>query len=510
MPKKAQQPIVMIHGWGTDSQIWQSLPERLSANRGQDSEIQTLDLPGFGNTPGLDDYSEASLINWMAKHLPSKCYLIGLSLGGMLCRAFAAQHPERVAGLITISSNLKFVANEQYPHAMARDDFDGFLSSWAENSQTCLKRFTGLLAQGDTQQRPLIRQLRSIDSTIDSVAGGGLLQLLGSLNNQPHMAQIQCPSLNIFGESDALVPVAAAANIEHSHIISGAGHLPHLTAADQLIDVLDNFFESQSYRLDKQKVAESFGRAAQRYDAVAQLQHRMGEQLLNSIPNNQAPANILDLGCGTGYHSVQLQDRFPQSQVTGVDISPGMLAYAAAQYPDCTWLCSDAEQMDLAAGSQQLIFSNFALQWCDDLARLAAELHRVLAAEGQLYLVVPGPQTLLELREAWAQVDEGIHVNRFASLQEWQAALTDAGFDEVKLESDLVTEQHQSVRELLLELKNVGAHNNNAGKANHLTGKQQLKALYNAYENYRLPDGTIPATWEIISGVITKSSLPNL
>ena len=112
MPKKSQAPIVMIHGWGTDSQIWHSFPERLSANRDQDSQIQTLDLPGFGNTPGLDDYSEASLINWMAQHLPSHCFLIGLSLGGMLCRAFAAQHPERVAGLITISSNLKFVANE--------------------------------------------------------------------------------------------------------------------------------------------------------------------------------------------------------------------------------------------------------------------------------------------------------------------------------------------------------------------------------------------------------------
>ena len=510
MPKKPQQPVVMIHGWGTDSQIWQSLPERLSATRGQCCQIQTLDLPGFGDTPTLDEYTEASLVNWLAKQLPSHCYLIGLSLGGMLCRAFAAQYPERVAGLITISSNLKFVANEQYPHAMERHDFDGFLSSWTENSQTCLKRFTGLLAQGDTHQRPLIRQLRSIEPKIDPLAGAGLLQLLGSLDNQPHMTQIQCPSLNVFAEFDALVPVAAAANIENTQIISGAGHLPHLTAADQLIEVVDDFFESQSYRLDKQKVAESFGRAAQKYDVVAQLQHRIGEELLNSIPNHQTPANILDLGCGTGYHSVQLQDRFPQSQVTGVDISPGMLAYAETQYPDCTWLCSDAEQMDLATGSQQLIFSNFAVQWCDNLARLSAELHRVLAAEGQVYLVVPGPQTLLELRHAWAQVDEGIHVNRFASLQEWKAVLTEAGFNKVTLESNLVTEQHQSVRELLLELKNVGAHNNNAGKANHLTGKQQLKALYNAYDNYRLPDGTIPATWEIISGVITKSSLPNL
>ena len=110
----------------------------------------------------------------------------------------------------------------------------------------------------------------------------------------------------------------------------------------------------------------------------------------------------------------------------------------------------------------------------------------------------------MELRAAWAEVDDGVHVNRFASLQQWQTAFTEAGFNTVNLQSSAVTEQHQSVRELLLELKNVGAHNNNAGKANHLTGKRQLKALYNAYEQFRLPDGTLPATWEIISGYIVK------
>ena len=60
------------------------------------------------------------------------------------------------------------------------------------------------------------------------------------------------------------------------------------------------------------------------------------------------------------------------------------------------------------------------------------------------------------------------------------------------------------MRDLLLELKNVGAHNNNAGKPLAITGKQRLKALYNAYENYRLPNGELPATWEIIAGVVSK------
>lgn len=500
MPSKLKRPIVMIHGWGTDSQIWGSFKQSLDSY----AEVNTLDLPGFGDAPSLDDYSEASLISWMAHSLPSHCYLIGLSLGGMLCRAFAAQYPERVAGLITISSNLQFVASEQYPHAMAADNFNSFTDSWAEDSQACLKRFAGLQSQGDIQQRQLIRILRGMESKIDTVAGKELLALLGRLDNWPTMAKIQCPSLNIFGQIDALVPLAAAEQIADSVIIPGAGHLPHLTATDDVVEKISHFFESQRYRLDKEKVAESFGRAAKRYDAVAQLQHRIGEQLLNSISPVDCPENIVDLGCGTGYHSVQLQARFPASRVTGVDISPGMLAYAQNCYPACYWLCSDAENLDLASASQDLIFSNFALQWCDDLPRLAAELYRVLAVNGQLYIVVPGPQTLVELRAAWAEVDDGVHVNRFARLQQWQAAFTEAGFNTINLQSSAVTEQHQSVRELLLELKNVGAHNNNAGKANHLTGKRQLKALYNAYEQFRLPDGALPATWEIISGYIFK------
>lgn len=218
------------------------------------------------------------------------------------------------------------------------------------------------------------------------------------------------------------------------------------------------------------------------------------------------PATITDLGCGTGYHSIQLQQRFPEAAVVGVDISPGMLAYAEAKYAQSglRWLCNDAENLSLASASQSLIFSNFALQWCEGLDVLTAELHRVLADDGQLIFAVPGPGTLFELRQAWAAVDNRVHVNRFASLLQWQQALQRAGFSSVELNSREVTEQHQSVRELLLELKNVGAHNNNAGKSSTMTGKQQLKALYNAYQQYVLPNGKLPATWEIISGLVMK------
>jgi malonyl-CoA O-methyltransferase len=108
------------------------------------------------------------------------------------------------------------------------------------------------------------------------------------------------------------------------------------------------------------------------------------------------------------------------------------------------------------------------------------------------------------LRQAWAQFDNNIHVHHFASLQDWQQAFVETGFSRIDLRTDKLPEQHGSVRELLMALKAMGAHNNNAGKPSGMTGKQKLKSLYNAYEQYRLPNGNLPATWQIISGTVIK------
>ena len=494
------QPLVLLHGWGMDSQIWAELPRQLS----QFADVITLDLPGFAQSPTLKNYSETDLHQWMAELLPECCYLIGLSLGGMLCSGFAARYPQRVAGLITLSSNIHFVATESSSAALDRQQYLGFLEAYGDDPQSCLKRFVALQAQGDQQQRQLIRQLRGMQVALDSDSGAQLLQLLGQIDNQSALSQLGCPTLAILGEGDALVPSASADKIASLNskieiaVIDGAGHLPHLTQPDIVLEQIKSFLERQLYALDKVKVADSFGRAAHKYDRAALLQHQVGEDLIAGLAANSELKKLIDLGCGTGYHWGHLQAQFPNAQVTGVDLSPAMLAYAASRHPEGHWLCGDAEDLPLEDQSQELIFSNFALQWCSDLPRLCGELLRVLKPGGQLCFAVPGPQTLSELRGAWQQVDAEVHVNRFYSLGDWQSALEQAGFSQVELQTTNQVQRHSSVRELLMELKNVGAHNNNAGKQNTLTGKQHLQALYAAYEDYRQADGTIPATWEII------------
>ena len=194
------QPLVLIHGWGADSQIWGDLPQQLS----EWADVITLDLPGFGASEALQHYSADSMLQWMHRALPDQSLLLGLSLGGMLCHRYAATYPQRVSGLILLSSNRQFVADAGYQSAMPQADFDGFLHSWQNDPNSCLKRFASLQAQGDRQQRQLIRQLRAMQVNMDPQAAEALLGLLGQLNN--HQQCPPLPSLSLFGGQDALVP----------------------------------------------------------------------------------------------------------------------------------------------------------------------------------------------------------------------------------------------------------------------------------------------------------------
>jgi malonyl-CoA O-methyltransferase len=498
-------PIVLIHGWGVNSDIWESLPEKLS----EYADVITLDLPGFGNSPPIDQYSEWSLNDWLYHQLPQSCYLIGLSLGGMLCRSFAAQYPDRILGLITLSTNLKFIADSQYSTAMPRADFDQFSAIWDQDPATCINRFLGLQAQSDQYQRQLTRQLRTMNSNIDILAGRDLLKLLVDIDGRAHIEQISCPALSIFGEKDSLVPVAASMQLPELHdtlIIKSAAHLPHLSAQTHVLDRIYRFLNQSKYQLDKSMIAQSFGRAAKTYDSAADIQKWSGNQLLDSLKTNGNPAFISDLGCGTGKQVALLKKMFPQAQVTGIDFSAPMLDFAKTHHADKSikWLCCDAENLTLSDQSEDLIFSNFALQWCNDLSPSLSEVYRVLKPQGEFHFAIPGPRTLWELRQVWSQIDQDIHINRFLSLSQWQAALDAVGFKRINLKSTTKIAHHASVKDLLWNLKTVGATNHNSGKNKRLTGKTHLKMLYEAYNQFKTSQGTVPATWDIIFGSAVK------
>ena len=255
---------------------------------------------------------------------------------------------------------------------------------------------------------------------------------------------------------------------------------------------------------DKMSVAASFSRAANSYDAVADLQRQVGLRLMNMLPASLAPRHWLDLGCGTGHFARQLATRYPQGDGLALDIAEGMLRHARPLGGARHFIAGDAEALPLRETSHELIYSSLALQWCANLRGVLAEARRVLRPGGVLAFSSLVDGTLDELRQSWRQVDERVHVNRFRHLADYQALCADSGLRLLRLEQRPAVLYFPDLSALTRELKALGAHNLNPGRPPGLTGRARLRALAEAYEQFRVSQG-LPVTYQAVYAVLEKA-----
>lgn len=253
---------------------------------------------------------------------------------------------------------------------------------------------------------------------------------------------------------------------------------------------------------DKRRVAESFSRAAASYDSVAELQRAVGGELLQRLPP-LLPARWLDLGSGTGHFSRGLAERYPQVDGVALDLAEGMLRHARPQGGACHFIAGDAERLPLRDGSLDLIFSSLAVQWCGDFATVLCEARRVLRPGGVLAFSSLCVGTLQELRDSWQAVDGFVHVNRFRRFEDYQALCAASGLQVLTLERQARVLHFSDLRALTHELKALGAHNLNPGRPDGLTGRARIRALVEAYENFRQAAG-LPATYQVVYGVLRR------
>lgn len=504
--------LVLIHGWGCDSRTWQPVLESLQSF----AKITLIDLPGFGATPALPEFTLDAVLEQIAPQLPADSILVGWSLGGMLAVQLAARFPERVRALITLAANVKFIAAPDYPTAMPRAINRQFNQGFAQDPQATLKLFGGLLAQGDEDERVLLKKLRRCETSAVTDNWLQSLQLLTSLDNRVAFARLTQPGLHLFADKDALVPGAAAEAMQNINsqqkisVLENTAHAIHWSKPQVLVESIVDFVANLAdTQLDKKKVAQSFSRAAATYDSVAQLQRDIGTQLFSALPSTvSAQQTILDIGSGTGFFTRQLAAQYRESTVIGLDIAEGMLRYSSTQQNGISWLCADAELLPLADNSVDIIFSSLAIQWCNYLPQLLQEITRVLKPGGQVHIATLGPNTLHELKMAWQQVDNYVHVNRFQTVPALVAAIQSAHLTLGEMKQENRTLYYERLSDLTREIKALGAHNINSGKPEGLTGRSRLLAFKAAYEVFRGAQG-LPATYDVIYLKVYKEAHKN-
>jgi malonyl-CoA O-methyltransferase len=256
-------------------------------------------------------------------------------------------------------------------------------------------------------------------------------------------------------------------------------------------------------RLDAEGVRRSFDRASAAYEAAALLQARVGDELLDRLDFFKLePDAVVDLGAGTGRITGELKRRYKRATVVALDIAPGMLREARSHFGlfrRFERVCGDVRRLPMLDGSVDVAVSNLMLQWCDDLDLAFAEIRRVLKPDGFFAFTTFGPDTLRELRAAWATVDTYTHVNSFIDMHDVGDALGRAGFTEPVLDVERVTLTYKDVFGLMRDLKTIGAHNVTAGRPRGLTGRTRLQSVAAAYESSRR-DGLLPATYEVVYG----------
>ncbi|MBI2313159.1 MAG: malonyl-ACP O-methyltransferase BioC [Betaproteobacteria bacterium] len=263
--------------------------------------------------------------------------------------------------------------------------------------------------------------------------------------------------------------------------------------------------------IDKRQMRRSFEHAAGNYDRAAVLQREVCDRMASRLDYIKiAPRAILDAGSGTGYGGRALAARYPDAAVVELDIALGMLAQGRSAHP--WWkrllpipratppaICADVEALPVKAASIDLVWSNLTLQWCNDLPRVFAEMHRVLKVGGLLMFSTFGPDTLKELRQAFDGVDRYTHVNRFVDMHDIGDMLVAGGLADPVMDMEFITVTYPDVKALMHDLKAIGAHNITAGRRRGLTGKSAWRKALARYEMLRR-EGRLPATFEVVYG----------
>ncbi len=237
-------PLLLLHGFGGDINIWVFNQEALAAER----TVYAIDLPGHGgSTKDVGEGDLVSLVDVVEGFMDAmgieKAHVFGHSMGGAIAGSLAIKHPERVQSLALIASaGLGEEINGEY--------IESFI---AANRRKEMKSALGLLfADQDLVNRQLVndvikfKRLDGVDEALRKTANK--LFPGGKQADVPDLSNVEVPMLVVWGREDQIVPVSHSENVPgHARveILDDTGHMPQMEAAGQVNRLIGEFLDSQ-------------------------------------------------------------------------------------------------------------------------------------------------------------------------------------------------------------------------------------------------------------------------
>lgn len=224
--------------------------ERMLERLGSFSTLVHFDKRGTGASdrtvrmPTIDERVE-DLAVVMDDAGVERAHLLGVSEGGPVALAFAATYPDRVRGVVLVSSAARFVGNESdAERAERRQLYELYIDRWGTDESLTVDVFAPTAAADPTYKAWQPRYERQ---SATPAAMRELLDLLEVIDVRPLLASIAVPVLVIHRRDDPIVPIElareAAAAIPSARLVEldGVDHPPHIGDVDAWLDEVEAF-----------------------------------------------------------------------------------------------------------------------------------------------------------------------------------------------------------------------------------------------------------------------------
>ncbi|MBN3564520.1 alpha/beta fold hydrolase [Aliamphritea spongicola] len=237
--------LVLLHGWGMHSEIWQPLCTLLE----DDFSLVLIDLPGHGLSKGdAENCTLKGMVteihNELLKAGISQAAWLGWSLGGIVAMAYAQSYRDNVTSLMTLCTSPCFVVREDWAAGMDTDTFAQFSDAFKTHPQKTLQRFAMLQVQGSETARQDLKQLKSLISSVsdpDYPAVSTALEILEADYRALYCAadQSDLPVSHFLCEHDTLAPASVAEYLRQLSgsamaVLAGSSHVPMLSDPQML------------------------------------------------------------------------------------------------------------------------------------------------------------------------------------------------------------------------------------------------------------------------------------
>ena len=242
-------PLVLLHGWAMHSGMWGPVREQLARSH----RVHAVDLPGHGHSAPVAPCTLDSIVAAIDAALAGEARpfaVLGWSLGGLVAMRWALTRPERVHRLALVCTTPRFVADPDWPHAMAGEAIARFGDELHVAWKLTVQRFLALQVHNSEHGRATLAAMRDAlwaRGEPSRSALAEMLEVLVTADLRAAAPSIEQPTLVVAGGRDTLTPPAAGRWLANAipgaqfQEIAGSAHAPFLSHRDEFLAALEHF-----------------------------------------------------------------------------------------------------------------------------------------------------------------------------------------------------------------------------------------------------------------------------